>query len=320
MSTELRNEPPLPSTPAAPTLDTRMALGQFPTPGWAAEALYERHFSHLGRGDVVWEPTCGPGYFLAVVPPDVDAFGSELDPALARAAAVATGRLVLQGDFETVALPATPTVVIGNPPFQLDLIDRLLQRVHSVLPSGGQAAFLLPAYAFQTAARVAGYAEDWSIAQEMIPRNIYPGLKLPLVFATFTKDGRRRLFGVVSENGQQSTVSKPALPLSCSHIATTIEPLKPSREMTMSTADTYVRARIDTSTKERAADALEAMGLSISDAIRLLMLRIADERRMPFDVKAPNATTRKAIAELEAGKGKRFASVDDLMADLHADD
>ena len=52
----------------------------------------------------------------------------------------------------------------------------------------------------------------------------------------------------------------------------------------------------------------------------LLMLRIADERRMPFDVKAPNATTRKAIAELEAGKGKRFASVDDLMADLHADD
>ena len=128
------------------------------------------------------------------------------------------------------------------------------------------------------------------------------------------------VLGVVSENGQQSTVSKPALPLSCSHIATTIEPLKPSREMTMSTADTYVRARIDTSTKERAADALEAMGLSISDAIRLLMLRIADERRMPFDVKAPNATTRKAIAELEAGKGKRFASVDDLMADLHADD
>ncbi|MGC9008986.1 MAG: type II toxin-antitoxin system RelB/DinJ family antitoxin, partial [Halothiobacillaceae bacterium] len=71
---------------------------------------------------------------------------------------------------------------------------------------------------------------------------------------------------------------------------------------------------------ERAADALEAMGLSISDAIRLLMLRIADERRMPFEVKVPNATTLKAIDELEAGKGKRFASVDDLMADLHADD
>lgn len=88
----------------------------------------------------------------------------------------------------------------------------------------------------------------------------------------------------------------------------------------MSTADTYVRARIDTHTKERAARALDAMGLSISDAIRLLMLRIAADHRLPFDVKAPNATTKKAIAELEAGKGKKFASVDDLMADLHADD
>ena len=86
------------------------------------------------------------------------------------------------------------------------------------------------------------------------------------------------------------------------------------------TTDTYVRARIDASTKERAAGALEAMGLSISDAIRLLMLRIADERRLPFEVKEPNATTRKAIEELEAGKGKKFASVDDLMADLDADD
>ncbi|MGD0293514.1 MAG: type II toxin-antitoxin system RelB/DinJ family antitoxin [Terracidiphilus sp.] len=88
----------------------------------------------------------------------------------------------------------------------------------------------------------------------------------------------------------------------------------------MIAADTYVRARIDTKTKKRAASALGAMGLSISDAIRLLMLRVADERRLPFEVKAPNAATRKAMAELEAGKGKRFASVEALMADLHADD
>lgn len=88
----------------------------------------------------------------------------------------------------------------------------------------------------------------------------------------------------------------------------------------MTTIDTFVRARIDSDTKERASEALAAMGLSVSDAIRLLMLRIADERRLPFEVKAPNATTRKAIAELEAGKGKRLASVDALMADLHAGD
>ena len=88
----------------------------------------------------------------------------------------------------------------------------------------------------------------------------------------------------------------------------------------MKAADTYVRARIDTATKERASDALAAMGLSISDAIRLLMLRVVDERRLPFEVKAPNATTRKAIAELEAGKGKRFTSTSALMADLNEDD
>jgi DNA-damage-inducible protein J len=88
----------------------------------------------------------------------------------------------------------------------------------------------------------------------------------------------------------------------------------------MITANTYVRARIDSATKDSAAEALAAMGLSISDAIRLLMLRVVDERRLPFEVKAPNAATRKAIRELEAGKGKRFASTKELMADLNADD
>lgn len=88
----------------------------------------------------------------------------------------------------------------------------------------------------------------------------------------------------------------------------------------MSSADTYVRARIDTATKERATEALEAIGLSVSDAIRILMRRIADERRLPFEVKAPNALTREAMAELEAGKGRKFNRVKDLMAELNEDD
>jgi DNA-damage-inducible protein J len=62
------------------------------------------------------------------------------------------------------------------------------------------------------------------------------------------------------------------------------------------------------------------MGLSISDAIRLPILRVVDERRLPFEVKVPNAMTCKAIAELEAGNGKRFASTAALMADLNEDD
>lgn len=44
------------------------------------------------------------------------------------------------------------------------------------------------------------------------------------------------------------------------------------------------------------------------------------EELTPFEVKVRNATTQKAIAEQEAGKGKKFASVDDLMADLRAND
>lgn len=86
----------------------------------------------------------------------------------------------------------------------------------------------------------------------------------------------------------------------------------------MSSADTYVRARIDSGTKVLATQALEAMGLTISDAIRLLMLRIATEHRLPFDVKVPNATTRKALEQLEAGKAKKATSVRKLLVDLNA--
>lgn len=80
--------------------------------------------------------------------------------------------------------------------------------------------------------------------------------------------------------------------------------------------DTVVRARIDATTKKRASAALAAMGLSVSDAIRLLMLRIADEQRLPFDIRVPNAVTRRAMAELDKGKGKRFKSADAVLKDL----
>ena len=84
--------------------------------------------------------------------------------------------------------------------------------------------------------------------------------------------------------------------------------------------ETYVRARIDPAVKALAAKALADMGLSVSDAIRLLMLRIADEKKLPFKVKTPNAVTRRAIAELEAGGGYTAHSVKEMMAALDADD
>lgn len=81
-------------------------------------------------------------------------------------------------------------------------------------------------------------------------------------------------------------------------------------------ADSIIRARIDSETKQRATAALDAMGLTVSDAIRLLMARIADEKRLPFAVKVPNATTIKAMEEIDAGGGKKFENADDLFRDL----
>lgn len=58
------------------------------------------------------------------------------------------------------------------------------------------------------------------------------------------------------------------------------------------------------------------MGLSVSDAIRLLLVRIAADEEFPFPIRTPNANTRAAMTELDEGKGKRFDSPDALFKDL----
>ena len=80
--------------------------------------------------------------------------------------------------------------------------------------------------------------------------------------------------------------------------------------------DTVVSARIDSDTKARASEALQEMGLSVSDAIRLLLFRVADEKRLPFDVQVPNAETVEAMKELDEGKGRRFENAGELVKDL----
>ncbi|MXZ24556.1 MAG: type II toxin-antitoxin system RelB/DinJ family antitoxin [Caldilineaceae bacterium SB0665_bin_21] len=80
--------------------------------------------------------------------------------------------------------------------------------------------------------------------------------------------------------------------------------------------DTVVRARIDSDTKARATEALQAMGLTMSDAIRLLLIRVADEQRLPFAGQVPNLETVNAMKEVEEGKGQHFDSVEALIEDL----
>ena len=65
-----------------------------------------------------------------------------------------------------------------------------------------------------------------------------------------------------------------------------------------------VRCRIDPKTKEDAAEVIESMGLTVSDAIRLFLTRVASEGAIPFELRVPNAKTVAAIAELEAPKSR----------------
>ncbi len=84
-------------------------------------------------------------------------------------------------------------------------------------------------------------------------------------------------------------------------------------------ATEMVHVRIDKRIKTKAAKTLASMGLSVSDAVRVLLTRVAAEKALPFDVKVPNATTIAAIREARTGKLPSFRKVSDLMADLNAD-
>jgi DNA-damage-inducible protein J len=85
-------------------------------------------------------------------------------------------------------------------------------------------------------------------------------------------------------------------------------------------ANALVQARIDGDVKEEAAAVLASMGLTVSDAVRLLLTRVAKERAFPFDPLIPNAETVEAMKEARRGRLTSFESVDELMADLNADD
>jgi DNA-damage-inducible protein J len=80
-----------------------------------------------------------------------------------------------------------------------------------------------------------------------------------------------------------------------------------------------LRARIDEETKAQGDAVLDAIGLSASDAVRLLYRRIIAEQAFPLELKVPNAATRAAMEESHAilrARKTRFDSGDDLIASL----
>ena len=85
-------------------------------------------------------------------------------------------------------------------------------------------------------------------------------------------------------------------------------------------ANQLVQARIDGTVKEEAAAVLAAMGLTVSDAVRLLLTKVAQEKALPFEPLIPTPVTIEAMKEARKGGLPRFDSVKALMDDLHEDD
>jgi DNA-damage-inducible protein J len=78
-----------------------------------------------------------------------------------------------------------------------------------------------------------------------------------------------------------------------------------------------VRARIDPDLKRKAILVLNNMGLSVSDAIRLTLIRVVEDQAMPFQPRVPNVDTQKAMQDARDGNSESFSSVEALFRDLH---
>jgi DNA-damage-inducible protein J len=87
----------------------------------------------------------------------------------------------------------------------------------------------------------------------------------------------------------------------------------------MTAQTSMLHIRVDEDTKEQAAEALNSMGLSVSDAVRLFLRRVVIEQAFPIELKVPNAETLAAMKEsrkMMAKRNARFNSATELFADL----
>jgi DNA-damage-inducible protein J len=85
------------------------------------------------------------------------------------------------------------------------------------------------------------------------------------------------------------------------------------------TASTVVHVRVDDKVKTQAAETLAAMGLTISDAVRIFLMRVVADKQMPFAIKVPNQETRAAMAEADEivrSRRARFNSASEVFDDL----
>ncbi|MFY9240423.1 MAG: type II toxin-antitoxin system RelB/DinJ family antitoxin [Roseovarius sp.] len=84
--------------------------------------------------------------------------------------------------------------------------------------------------------------------------------------------------------------------------------------------DAIVRARVNEEIKEEATIVLSEIGLTLSDAFRMLIIRIAREKALPFEPLVPNAKTIEAIKAARRGNLITAGSLDNLLTELNAND
>jgi site-specific DNA-methyltransferase (adenine-specific) len=198
-----QSRPPLNSQNGDPELH------QWFTPFWAAEMFANDVLEGLGQVGVI-EPSCGPGAFLSAIPANLPAYGVDIDPSVAAIARENSGRQVIIGDFRTIELPEQDvSVIMGNPPFSMPIIDGFIDRSHSILPEDGVAAFILPAHVFSTAGRVMQWNERFSLDVKTIPRSLFSRISMPLVWAKFIKTQRRTLIGLMLFAEQSAVENMP---------------------------------------------------------------------------------------------------------------
>jgi adenine-specific DNA-methyltransferase len=185
-------------------------LGQWFTPAWAAEIMAADALKGMDGVGVI-EPSCGDGAFLAAIPASHHAVGVEIDPRMAAAARASTGRTVVVGDFATVDVTVDGLgVILGNPPYSMDIIDSFMRRSHGLLPEDGLLAMLLPSHVLSTTSRL----ERWnamfgSIEQRIVPRSLFPRISLPLIWTRFVKTKRRTLVGFMLFDQQTDVETMP---------------------------------------------------------------------------------------------------------------
>lgn len=192
----------------------RHELGQYFTPGWAAEELVQRFIASERPASLI-EPSCGDGSFLRSIPREIPACGVEIDPFFAEKARRESGRVVFEGAFQSISRDqfasagiAEPSHYIGNPPFSMVLICEFLETIYRNSGRDATCGFILPAYVFQTANTVARINQQWGVEQQLIPRDLFPGLSTPILWAILRKHSPNRGFILFEEKFAINSLKK----------------------------------------------------------------------------------------------------------------